>query len=100
MSHPNNNTQNETNYPSSDEYYSSDDNFELNGDSEAGTGAWRFLKMPTEANLCLRLNDADTFLLNTFIVVSFDQNRHYRKYNDASSRLIFRSCNVGLGRCR
>ena len=67
MSHPNNNTQNETNYPSSDEYYSSDDNFELNGDSEAGTGAWRFLKMPTEANLCLRLNDADTFLLNTFI---------------------------------
>lgn len=66
MSHPNNNTENETNYPSSDEYYSSDDNFELNCDSEAGAGAWRFLKMPTEANLCFQLNDVDKFLLNTF----------------------------------
>ena len=37
------------------------------GMREAGAGAWRFLKMPTEANLCLRLNDVDTFLLNTFI---------------------------------
>jgi len=67
MSHPNNKTENETNHPSSNECYSSDDNFELTCDSEAGAGAWRFLKMPTEANLCLRLNDVDTFLLNTFI---------------------------------
>jgi len=28
MPHPNNNTENETNYPSSDEHYSSDDDFE------------------------------------------------------------------------